>query len=314
MNHDLVTHHGLDRPTDGLAVRLAGLAKRYGDVPAVRGVDLDIAAGEVVALLGPNGAGKSTTIDMLLGLTRPDRGIVQIFGDAPGRAVAAGAVGAMLQSGTLLPDATVAELVSMFAALHRRPLTVPEALGNAGIADLARRRVDRLSGGQTQRLRFALAIVPDPDLLVLDEPTVGMDVQMRRDFWAGMRRLTGSGRTVLFATHYLEEADAYADRAILMRAGEVIADGSPADVKQGVAGRTITATVAGADPRLLAALPGVSTVESRGPHAVLHCHDSDTALRHLLSSYPEASDIEVAAVNLEDAFLAITNAPVGRRS
>jgi ABC-2 type transport system ATP-binding protein len=292
---------------DGMAVRMAGLVKSYDRIQAVRGVDLDIAAGEVVTLLGPNGAGKSTTIDMLLGLTRPDRGTARIFGDSPARAVAAGTVGAMLQSGTLLPEVTVSELVGAFAALHRRPLPVPETLARAGIAELAKRRIETLSGGQAQRLRFALAVVPDPDLLVLDEPTVGMDVEMRREFWAGIRKLTAAGRTVLFATHYLDEADAYADRVVLLRGGLVIADGSPAAVKRTVANRTISAVVPGAGPDdLLATLPGVTGVEVRGRRVLLHCHDSDSALRHLLASYPEASDVEVTGADLEEAFLALT--------
>jgi ABC-2 type transport system ATP-binding protein len=275
-------------------------------VQAVDGVDLLVAPGEVVALLGPNGAGKSTTVDMLLGLTRPDQGEARIFGRSPRDAVTAGDVGAMLQDGALLEDATVGETVGLVAALHRSPLPVAEALRRAGVAELAGRRCNKLSGGQQQRVRFAVAIVSDPDLLVLDEPTVGMDVAARRSFWHSMREFSDAGRTVLFATHYLEEAQEFADRVVLMRSGRITADGSVAEVRATVAGRTLRAVVAGARESALAALPGVTAVELRGDQATLACADSDTALRALLAAHPTAHDIEITAVGLEEAFLALT--------
>jgi ABC-2 type transport system ATP-binding protein len=340
-------------------VRLRGLTKRYGQVTAVDNLDLTIEAGEVVALLGPNGAGKSTTIDMMLGLTRPDRGTATVYGLAPAAAIAAGRVGALLQSGGLLPDLTVGEIVKLSAALHRpassaqttlqhaptalhrpassaqttlrqapavphrpaapaqttlrqapaaqhrRPRPVTEVLARAGIADLTKRKIGTLSGGQQQRVRFAIALVADPDLIVLDEPTTGLDVEARRAFWTSMREETGQGRTVLFATHYLEEADAYADRIVLMRAGRVVADGTASEIKAAVTGRTIRATLPDADLSRLAALPGVDKVESRGDAVLLHCADSDPALRSLLTQTP-ARDIEVVARGLEDAFIALT--------
>jgi ABC-2 type transport system ATP-binding protein len=215
----------------GAAVRLTGLRKHYADVRAVDGVDLTIAPGEIVALLGPNGAGKSTTADMILGLTKPDNGEVTVFGTSPDKAVAIGAIGAMLQGGALLDDATVSEMVTMVASLHRKPMPVKEALRRAGIDDLADRRPTKLSGGQKQRVRFAVALVSDPDLLVLDEPTAAMDVGTRREFWKSMYEYTASGRTVLFATHYLEEAEEFADRVVLMRGGKIVADGSVAEVR-----------------------------------------------------------------------------------
>ncbi len=288
------------------AVRLTGLRKRYGPVQAVDGVDLLVAPGEVVALLGPNGAGKSTTVDMLLGLTRPDEGQARIFGHSPRVAVVAGQVGAMLQDGALLEDATVRETVGLVAALHRNPLPVAEALRRAGVADLGGRRCAKISGGQQQRVRFAAAIVSDPDLLVLDEPTVGMDVATRRSFWHSMREFSDAGRTVLFATHYLEEAQEFADRVVVMRSGRITADGSVAEVRATVSGRTLRAVVAGAQRSELAALPGVTAVELRGDQVTLACADSDTALRALLASYPEARDIEITTVGLEEAFLALT--------
>jgi ABC-2 type transport system ATP-binding protein len=288
------------------AVTLAGLRKSYGDVHAVAGVDLVIAPGEVVALLGPNGAGKSTTVDMLLGLTAPDAGEISVFGQTPREAVVTGTIGAMLQNGSLLDDATVAETVGLVAALHREPLPVAEALARADIADLANRKCTKLSGGQKQRVRFALALVCDPDLLVLDEPTVAMDVETRRQFWRGMREYTDSGRTVLFATHYLEEAQEYADRVVLMRSGRVVADGSVAEVRATVSGRTLRAVVPGATETALTALPGVQAAELRGDAVTLACADSDAALRALLARWPAAHDIEINAVGLEDAFLALT--------
>ncbi|HEY7815210.1 MAG TPA: ABC transporter ATP-binding protein [Nakamurella sp.] len=288
---------------DGAAVRLTGLQKRFGDIHAVRGVDLLIAPGEVVAFLGPNGAGKSTTIDMLLGLTRPDAGTVRVFGSDPVTAVQAGRVGAMLQAGALLPDVTVRELVTMFAGLHRHPMPPARAMEMAGITDIAGQRTQKLSGGQAQRVRFALALIPDPDLLVLDEPTAAMDVEVRRAFWASMREFTAGGRTVLFATHYLAEADQFADRVIVLARGVIVADGTGAQIKSTVGGRTISAVIDGATPEQLAQLPGVLGADRQATRTLLHCNDSDLALRALLAQYPQSHDIEIAAGNLEDAFL-----------
>ena len=262
---------------------------------AVRGIDVTVAAGETVALLGPNGAGKSTTIDMLLGLARPDDGSVRVFGRAPEDAVAAGAVGAMLQTGALIRDLNVRELVTMVASLYPEPLAVEEVLKLTGVDDIAERRTHRLSGGQTQRVRFAIALVSDPELLVLDEPTVAMDVEGRHGFWRTMRAFAARGKTVVFATHYLEEADAYADRVVLMAHGRVVADGPPTEIKGLVGSRTIRAT-----------LPGVTGAERRGEAVVLVCADSDAAIRALLSAYPEAADIEIAGAGLEQAFLQLT--------
>jgi ABC-2 type transport system ATP-binding protein len=292
--------------SNGAAVSLAGLRKHYGEARAVDGVDLLIAPGEVVALLGPNGAGKSTTVDLLLGLTEPDAGAVRLFGQKPREAVASGMVGAMLQEGSLLADATVGETVAMIASLHRRPMPVADALRRAGIEDLAGRRCTRLSGGQKQRVRFAVALVCDPDLLVLDEPTAAMDVGSRREFWQSMREFTRVGKTVLFATHYLDEAEEFADRVVLMRGGRVVADGSVAEVRAAVSGRTVRAVAPGMSETAAAALPGVNSAELRGDRIELVCTDSDATVRALLTAYPHAYDIEIKAVGLEEAFLALT--------
>jgi ABC-2 type transport system ATP-binding protein len=296
--------------TDATGVELRGLEKTYktprGPIHAVRGIDLTIPAGETVALLGPNGAGKSTTIDILLGLIRPDAGSVRVFGTSPAEAIARGAVGAMLQTGGLIRDLTVRELIAMIASLYPAPLGVDETLELTDIADIADQRTQKLSGGQTQRVRFAVAIVTNADLLVLDEPTVAMDVESRKAFWETMRSFAAEGRTVVFATHYLEEADAYADRAVLMARGRVVADGPTTEIKGMVGTRTIRATLPAADLDRLAALPGVTRVERRGEAVVLSCSDSDAAIRALLLAFPEAHDVEISGAGLEEAFLALT--------
>lgn len=291
---------------DGAAIALSGLRKAYGPTVAVDGVDLVVAPGEVVALLGPNGAGKSTTIDMMLGLAVPASGSARLFGLEPGEAIARGHVGAMLQLGDLLPDATVRELVSLVASLHRHPLPVQEALERAGIPELAKRKAEKLSGGQMQRVRFAMAVVADPDLLVLDEPTAGMDVSSRVAFWKAMRAQADTGRTVLFATHYLEEADEQADRIIMIKSGRIVADGSTTQIKSIVTERVIRATLPGSDRVALAALPGVDAASVHGNSIELACTDADAALRALLAAHEDARDIEVTGAGLTDAFLALT--------
>ena len=273
---------------------------------AVRGVDLVIAPGETVALLGPNGAGKSTLIDMLLGLMRADAGSVELFGRDPSQAVREGVVGAMLQTGGLMRSLSVRELLAMMASLFPQPLPVEEVLELTGTGAIAGRRTEKLSGGQTQRVRFAMALVSDPELLVLDEPTVALDVEARHAFWMTMREIASHGKTVLFATHYLEEADAYADRVVVMAAGSVVADGPPTEIKGMVGTRTIRATLPGADLESLAQIEGVKTAELRGASFLLRCSDSDRAIRALLSRFPDARDIEISGAGLEEAFLELT--------
>jgi ABC-2 type transport system ATP-binding protein len=256
-------------------------------------------------LLGPNGAGKSTTLDMLLGLMRPDHGSVTLFGRPPREAVAAGAVSGMLQTGELIRDLTVRELVTMVASLYPHPMDVDEALTLCGLDDIGQRKTHKLSGGQTQRVRFAIAVVADSDLLVLDEPTVALDVESRHAFWVTMRRFATSGKTVVFATHYLEEADEYADRVVLMANGVVVADGPSTEIKAMVGLRTIRATLPGVGLDVLRALPGVQEADRRGDAVVLRCLDSDAALRALLA-FDAARDIEVRGAGLEEAFMQLT--------
>lgn len=290
-------------------VTLTNLTKSYGPVKAVRGVDLTIAPGQTLALLGPNGAGKTTTIDMMLGLIRPDAGHVSLFGSTPTEAVDAGIISGMLQTGSLPQFLTVRELVTMMASLYPHPLEVDDVLAHTGTLEVADRATTKLSGGQTQRVRMAIALVADPDLLVLDEPTAALDVEGRRDFWASIRAVAARGKTIVFATHYLEEADTYADRVVLMARGRIVADGPPTEIKARVGGRTIRATLPGVSVGALEAIAGVTRAEQRGDAVVLTCTDaaaSDTALRSLLAQFPAARDIEVRGAGLEEAFLNLT--------
>ena len=275
-------------------------------VHAVRGLDLAVAAGETVALLGPNGAGKSTTIDMVLGLRRPDAGAVRLSGVDPAEAVRTGQVAAMLQTGGLLRDLSVRELVAMVGSLYGAPLPVDDVLALTGLQDIAGQRTQKLSGGQAQRVRFAMALVTDARLLVLDEPTVGLDVEARHEFWTTIRAAAATGKTVVFATHYLDEADAYADRVVLMARGRVVADGPATEIKARIGVRTIRVTLPGVDPALLSILPGVTAAERHGDAVILACSDSDAALRALLTKYADARDIEVTGADLEQAFLELT--------
>jgi len=289
-----------------LAVGLRGLRKNFGSVQAVKGIDLDIASGEIVAFLGPNGAGKTSTIDMILGLSQPTAGEVSVFGMHPRQAITRGLVSAVMQTGGLLKDLTVVETAQYTASLFAHSRPVAEVLERAGVTAIADRRVGKCSGGEQQRLRFAMALLSDPELLVLDEPTTGMDVEGRRGFWGAIRQDAAEGRTVLFATHYLEEADAYADRIILVRHGEIVADGTASEIKAMAAGRTVRATLPGADEAELRRIPGADTVELRGDTVLVHSNDSDSVARYLLTS-TQARDLEITARGIEDAFIALTS-------
>jgi ABC-2 type transport system ATP-binding protein len=288
-----------------LAIELTDVRKNFGDVQAVRGIDVSVTSGEIVAMLGPNGAGKTTTIDMILGLARPSAGQVSVYGMHPRQAVTHGLVSAVMQTGGLLKDLTVLETVQYTASLFTQSRPAAEVLERAGIAKIADRRVGKCSGGEQQRLRFAMALVSDPELLILDEPTTGMDVEGRHSFWTSIRKDAEQGRTVLFATHYLEEADAYADRVILLRHGQKVADGTASEIKAMAAGRTVRATLTGANEAELAAIDGAESVEIRGSTVLIHSNDSDAVARYLLTRTP-AKDLEITARGIEDAFLALT--------
>jgi len=268
-------------------------------------VDLRIARGETVALLGRNGAGKSTTIALLLGLTEPDEGRVELFDGPPEASVRAGRVGAMLQEGRAVPRVTVRELVTFVAGRCPAPMPVARALEPAGIADLAGRRVDRLSGGQTQRVRFAVALAGNPALIVLDEPTAALDVEARHAFWASMRSYARLGHTVLFSTHHLEEADAYADRILVIDGGRIVADGTGEQLKRAVGGSLVALDLAGRGAEGLELLPGVRSVEVRGDRARLRTDDPDATVI-ALAGLGAIRGLEVAPASLDEAFLAPT--------
>ena len=287
------------------AIRLDSVTKRYGDLTAVDDLSLEVPAGQVLALLGPNGAGKSTTTEMILSITKPDGGAVRVFGRSPTEALRRGDTGAMLQNGALLWDTKVGRLLRGMHSLHHHPLSLDEVIELADVRSFLRTNTNKLSGGQAQRVRFALAIMADPRLLILDEPTVGLDVESRRRFWASMRAFTLTGRTVVFATHYLDEADEFADRIVVLDGGRLIADGTGAEIRGVVGGRQITFT--GPDLDYLT-LPGVVESTVDGDRRVLTCTDSDAALRGLfdLTDTGTVRDVEVHSPSLEDAFLTLT--------
>ena len=299
---------------DMVGVRAIDLTKSYGSVQAVRGIDLSIAPGETVALLGPNGAGKSTTIDMILGLSRPDRGSVSLFGAPPAAAVGSGWVSGMLQTGFPPDLLKVREFVTLVASYYPHPLRVDDVLRLTGAHELAGRWTKKLSGGQAQRARVAAALVGNPDLLVLDEPTTGIDVEGRREFWEVMRGVAAQGKTIIFATHYLEEADAFADRIVLIARGRIVADSPTTEIKAKAGSRSIRATLPHVDVESLRALPGVVAVERHGDAVVLSCSDADAALASLFANFPEVRDVEARGGTLEEAFLELTGEDDGRRT
>jgi ABC-2 type transport system ATP-binding protein len=287
-------------------VAFDNVSKHYGSLKAVAGLSLELRAGETVALLGPNGAGKSTSLDMLLALRKPTSGKIRMFGKDPYHAVKSGDVGAMLQSGGLMPEVTVRELVTLVTGLHPRPVPVATTMRRAGIQKFADQRVDRLSGGQTQRVRFALAIIGECPLVVLDEPTTAMDVETRRMFWASMKEEVAEGKTLLFATHYLEEADQAADRILVINRGRLLADGTPAEIKARAGARQLAFRLDHVDEPFLLGLPGLVSLDVRGDSVRIQSQDSDKTLYAILDAGHRPREIEVTGLGLEQAFLAIT--------
>jgi len=287
-------------------VELSAARKRYGAVEALRGVDLCIRPGEVVALLGPNGAGKTTTISLMLGLRRPTSGTAHLFGLDPTDRRARSRAGVMLQESGVMGLLTVREIVRLFRSYYPHPLPLAEVLALAGLEEVADRRVVRLSGGQRQRVYFALAICGDPEALFLDEPTVGMDVEARLAFLAGMRTASSAGKTLVLTTHYLEEADALAERIVVIDHGVVIADASPQELKARVASKRISFSVAvPLGDEALAGLP-VTSVQRSGQRVRLLSSEPETVLRTLFARGVAVADLEVTGADLEEAFLALT--------
>jgi ABC-2 type transport system ATP-binding protein len=290
------------------ALDISGLTVRHGDVLAVDDLDLRIGQGETVALLGPNGAGKSSTVSAVLGLLRPSAGAVRVLGRTPSDAVRAGCVGAMLQHGGLPGEARVGEVVHLVRSSYADPWPTADLAATTGIDGLLGRPVDALSGGQRQRVLLALALAGRPPLLLLDEPTSAMDVEGRRAFWTTMRGLAARGTTVVFATHHLEEADAVADRVVVLAGGRLVADGSAAAVRSAVSGRTVRLTA----DRLPGHLPGVTSVTRQGATVALATGDVEATLRALLDAGVPLTDLDVRGASLEDAVLSLTTSGATR--
>jgi ABC-2 type transport system ATP-binding protein len=292
-----------------LAARLEQVSKNYGAVRALKNFSMDVRAGELTAVLGPNGAGKTTAIRLLLGLARPTSGRVSVFGGDPTLLTTHLRIGAMLQVGRVPESLKVREHIDLFSSYYAAPLPMEQTLGIAGIENLRDRKFGDLSGGQKQRVLFALAICGNPDLLFLDEPTVGLDVEARHLLWDEIRQLLGLGKTVVLTTHYLEEADALADRVVVINKGSMIAQGTPEQIKARTAGKKIRCLT-----RLTATavrdLAGVVDVQEDRGAMVIHTSRAEDVLRELLSRDMEVSGIEVAGAGLEDAFLALTQEKV----
>jgi ABC-2 type transport system ATP-binding protein len=297
----------------GPAVVFRDVVKVYnGRVTALDHASFEIARGETVALLGPNGAGKSTAIDTMLGLRTPTSGQVRVLGMTPAAAAAAGKIGGMMQAGGLPEGAKVSELIGLFRQLYRGrrgPAACDQAdlLELAGLTDLAGRRVEQLSGGQAQRVRFALALAGRPELLFLDEPTAALDVEARRGFWRSVQAIAAQGTTVLFATHYLDEADANASRIIVVSHGRVLADGTPAQIKAYTSVRTIRFSTPAPDTSVLLGLPGVSGLSADGDAVTIRSGDADTTLPALYALARPVRGLEVGSGGLEEALLALTH-------
>lgn len=284
---------------------LEAVRKNYGDVLALRGVDFRVHSGELVALLGPNGAGKTTAVKLLLGLMPPSSGKVLVFAGDPTNPENRTRTGAMLQVGRVPETLRVHEHIDLFSSYYPKPLPLVEVLAIAGLENVSRRKFGDLSGGQRQRVLFALAICGDPDLLLLDEPTVGLDVEARRGLWEQIRRMVDRGKTVLLTTHYLQEADALADRIAVINQGQIIAEGTPAEIKAQTGGRRIRCVTA-LSPASLRQIPGVSEVQQDREALEIHAREAEPVVRELLARDPSLSGLEITTAGLEEAFLALT--------
>ena len=283
------------------------VTRRYRDATALDGLSFRIKRGETVVLLGPNGAGKTTAAEILLGLNEPDGGELLVFGGAPQDAIASGRVGAMLQDAELPPGVTAAELIALIRGLYTSPLSLDDVLRLTDLHDVAHRKVERLSGGQRQRVRLALALAGDPDLLVLDEPTAALDVAARRAFWARVRESAVQGRTVLFATHRLEEADAVADLVLVIANGRLVASGTPEQIKAAASGRTAVSFIADGVPlEMFERLPSVERVTSDRGRVTVFTADPDATVRALMNRVPQVEGLQISRAGMEDAFLSLT--------
>jgi ABC-2 type transport system ATP-binding protein len=294
------------RPQSHVVAGLKAVTKTYDKVQALRGVDLEIRAGELVALLGPNGAGKTTAVKLFLGLARPTTGTVNVFGGNPVDAETRVRTGAMLQVGKVPETLKVREHIDLFSSYYPNPLSAAETLAIAGITDIKDRAFGELSGGQKQKVLFALALCGDPDIIFLDEPTVGMDVEARRGLWEQIRKLIARGKTVLLTTHYLEEADALADRVVVINQGQIIAEGSPAEIKAQTAGKKIRC-VTRLSVEEVQTMAGVLSVVQDRDAIEIRAAIAEPVVRELLGRDATLSEIEISSAGLEEAFLALTS-------
>ncbi|MFZ0307237.1 MAG: ABC transporter ATP-binding protein [Candidatus Sulfotelmatobacter sp.] len=296
----------LQRASYGSVVAsLEGISKNYGEVRALRNVNFTVGAGQVVALLGPNGAGKTTAVKLLLGLLQPSSGKARVFGGDPTNPHNRMRAGAMLQVGRVPETLRVREHIDLFSSYYPRPLPLEEVLAAAGLEKLRDRKFGDLSGGQRQRTLFALAICGDPDLLFLDEPTVGLDVEARRALWEEIRRLVERGKTVLLTTHYLQEADALADRIAVINQGAIIAEGTPAEIKAQTSGKRIRCVTTLGLASLLQ-IPGVIDAKQDREAVEIRTSEAESVVRALLARDASLSGLEITSAGLEDAFLALT--------
>jgi ABC-2 type transport system ATP-binding protein len=284
---------------------LHGVSKSYGSTQALKDLNLDLRPGEVLSLLGPNGAGKTTAVRLLLGLTRPSAGSVSVFGRHAHDPLARVRIGAMLQIARVPETLKVREHINLFRSYYPAPLPLPQILATAGIEDIANRLFGTLSGGQKQRVLFAIALCGNPDLIFLDEPTVGMDIEARRGLWFQVRNLAATGKTILLTTHYIEEADALSDRVAVLNHGHVIAQGTPSQIKEIVSGRKVRC-VTRLSPQALLAIPSVTTVVVDRDAFILTTADAESVTRELLRADPTLRNLEISSAALEDAFLALT--------
>jgi ABC-2 type transport system ATP-binding protein len=289
-----------------VAARLQGVSKNYGLVQALKNVNLEVRSGELLAVLGPNGAGKTTAVKLLLGLAAPNAGTVTLFGSDPSLTETRSRSGAMLQVSRVPETLKVREHVDLFSSYYANPLPFSAVVAAAGLKGLENRKFGDLSGGQRQRVLFALAICGDPDILFLDEPTVGLDVEARRVLWDEIRNLVRRGKTVLLTTHYLQEADALADRVVVINKGEVIAEGTPSEIKASTAGKKIRC-ISRLDIATVRMLPGVAEVRYDREALEIQTADPEIVLREMLGRDSSLSGLEVTSAGLEEAFLALTH-------
>jgi ABC-2 type transport system ATP-binding protein len=295
----------IGKKSDQAAASMLNVTKNYGAVQALKDFSLQVRAGQLTAVLGPNGAGKTTAIRLLLGLARPTSGRVSVFDGDPALTETHIRVGAMLQVGRVPETLRVREHIDLFSSYYPKPLALSETLSIAGIEDLRNRKFGDLSGGQKQRVLFALAICGNPDLLFLDEPTVGLDVEARHLLWDEIRKLRAQGKTVVLTTHYLEEADALADRIVVINKGSMIAQGTPSEVKAHTAGKKIRC-VTQLPVATIRDIAAVADVQQDRDTTIIHTSEPEQVLRELLQRDLALSGLEVTGAGLEDAFLALT--------